>query len=199
MQRRSQTSRPVLTRNAGPRSCKKHLKTFLTVLAVVVVVVQLCFVHYYAQKQQQHWQHEHIEHQLLSRRRHQGNGAHRSQNLVASDNGVNKNHITPQNEYIMWSKDESYTRQCNLHIKGNETWGRLHAPLVDKIASKEIITKKNIPKLKIIPTLAVLDKNNVTQYSLEFMQSIVSCELGFSLLFHSAYSENSFGIYLFVM
>jgi len=76
-------------------------------------------------------------------------------------------------EYIMWKKEEAYMRNCELHIKGNETWGKSHAPFVDKIEAKNIVERMNVPSLKIIPTLAVLDKNNITTaYSLEFMKSL---------------------------
>lgn len=78
----------------------------------------------------------------------------------------------PKNEYTMWSKDEGYMRDCALHIKGNHTWGRLHAPYVDKLEAKAIVEGMKVPSLKIPPTLAVLDKKNISMYSLEFMKSL---------------------------
>eukprot|EP00571_Detonula_confervacea_P011681 CAMPEP_0172313576 /NCGR_PEP_ID=MMETSP1058-20130122/20500_1 /TAXON_ID=83371 /ORGANISM="Detonula confervacea, Strain CCMP 353" /LENGTH=415 /DNA_ID=CAMNT_0013027251 /DNA_START=335 /DNA_END=1579 /DNA_ORIENTATION=+ len=75
-------------------------------------------------------------------------------------------------EYIMWSKEEAYMRDCELHYKGNKTWGKLHAPYVDKIEAKNIVERMNVPALKIIPTLAVLDKHNMTKYTLKFMKSL---------------------------
>ncbi|KAL7465461.1 hypothetical protein ACHAXS_005778 [Conticribra weissflogii] len=72
----------------------------------------------------------------------------------------------------MWSKEESYTKDCTNNFKGNETWGRLHAPFVDKIQAKEILRKENIPNLNVIPTYAVLDKKNISLFTLDFMKSI---------------------------
>mmetsp|Transcript_24543 Transcript_24543/g.52058 ORF Transcript_24543/g.52058 Transcript_24543/m.52058 type:complete len:494 (-) Transcript_24543:111-1592(-) len=76
------------------------------------------------------------------------------------------------NDYIMWSKKEAYMKHCELHYKNNETWGKLHAPPVDKIEAKNIVARANVPLLNIIPTLAVLDERNITEYSLEFMKSL---------------------------
>lgn len=73
----------------------------------------------------------------------------------------------------MWSQEEAYMRNCELHIKGNATWGQLHAPYVDKIEAKNIVQRMNVPNLRVIPTLAVLDKENVTDvYTLEFMRGL---------------------------
>ena len=89
----------------------------------------------------------------------------------ASSSSAAPNH---QIDYTMWSKDESYTRDCELHIKGNETWGKSHAPYVDKVAAKRIIQRMNIQNLKIIPTLAILDKTDMEKggYTLEYMMSL---------------------------
>ncbi|KAL7537347.1 hypothetical protein ACHAXR_007759 [Thalassiosira sp. AJA248-18] len=79
----------------------------------------------------------------------------------------------PKIDYIMWSKDEAYMRDCQLHHKSNATWGKIHAPYVDKIDAKRIVEKMHVELLKIIPTLAVLDMQNITtSYSLEFMKSL---------------------------
>ncbi len=83
------------------------------------------------------------------------------------DGGSQRTH-----EYIMWSKDESYFSECKQRFIRNETWGELHAQYVDKIQAKKILAKANVPDLRIIPTLAILDKANVSSYSLEFMRSI---------------------------
>ena len=75
-------------------------------------------------------------------------------------------------EYIMWYKDEPYFSECKQRFIRKETWGELHAPYVDKVQAKKILAKVNVPDLRIIPTLALLDKANVSSYSLEFMRSI---------------------------
>ena len=69
----------------------------------------------------------------------------------------------------MWSKEEAYMKYCTNHYKGNATWGEQHAPYVDKISAKHIVANiMNEPNLNIIPTLATLDKDNVTEmYTLE--------------------------------
>ena len=76
--------------------------------------------------------------------------------------------------WLPWTKEEAYMNYCTHHYKGNATWGKQHAPYVDKISAKQIVANTmNVPKLKIIPTLAVLGRNNITEkYTLEFMQSL---------------------------
>lgn len=79
----------------------------------------------------------------------------------------------PAINYTMWSKDEAYMRDCELHYKRNDTWGQLHADFVDKIEAKNIVRRMGVPALKVIPTLAVFDKENVTtHYTLDFMKSL---------------------------
>lgn len=78
-----------------------------------------------------------------------------------------------KNEFIMWSKDEAYMHDCEIHIKGNETWGKSHAPYVDKISAKKIVASMKVPSLNIIPTLAVFDKETILKdYTLEFMTTL---------------------------
>jgi len=80
----------------------------------------------------------------------------------------------PKVEYLMWSEDHAYMRDCSLHIKGNATWGKLHAPYADKVEAKDIVANMGVPGLNVIPTLAVLDGENVTagEYTLEFMRGL---------------------------
>ena len=89
-------------------------------------------------------------------------------NRVASESkiAINLDH------YVMWSKDEAYFKECKTNFIRNDTWGKLHAPYVDKIEAKEILARANVPELKIIPTLATFDKSNLSEYSLQFMQSL---------------------------
>jgi len=54
----------------------------------------------------------------------------------------------------------------------NHTWGQIHAPFVDKVEAKEIVKRARVTGLDVIPTLAVLDKHNISQYSLELMKSL---------------------------
>ena len=63
-------------------------------------------------------------------------------------------------------------RECVKHFKMNHTWGRLHAPYVDKVEAKEIVKRARVTGLDVIPTLALLDKKNISQYSLELMKSL---------------------------
>jgi len=73
----------------------------------------------------------------------------------------------------MWCKEEAFMDYCTHHYKGNATWGKLHAPYVDKISAKDIVANMHVPNLNVIPTLAILDKDNITEkYTLEFMKSL---------------------------
>ena len=79
----------------------------------------------------------------------------------------------PTIDFTLWSKEQTYMRDCELHYKRNETWGKIHAQYVDKIEAKNIIERMEIPHLKIIPTYAILDKTNIsTMYHLQFLQGL---------------------------
>ncbi len=91
---------------------------------------------------------------------------------ITPDNNVPPSQ-SPKVEYLMFDKDETYMRNCEKHIKGNHTWGKQHAPYVDKLEAKNIVESMKVPHLKVIPTLAVLDKDNITSiYTLDFMKSL---------------------------
>lgn len=138
-----------LTKKAGKKSTAKCIKASIMTLVLAMIAVQFWAVNRYAKKTIQN------------------NGA-----IVDSDRSRRAISPAPKIEYLMWSKEEAYMRECELHHKGNATWGKLHAPYVDKIESKNIVERMNVPSLNIIPTLAVLDKQNFTKYSLEFMKSL---------------------------
>ena len=91
---------------------------------------------------------------------------------IAAAIANNNRRLAPNIDWTMWSKDQAYMRDCILHYKNNETWGRMHAPFVDKVEAKNIIAKMNIQELMIIPTLAIFDQKNITKYTLELMKSI---------------------------
>jgi len=75
-------------------------------------------------------------------------------------------------DWVMFSKDTAYFRECVKHFKMNHTWGKIHAPFVDKVEAKEIVKRARVTGLDVIPTLALLDKKNISQYSLELMKSL---------------------------
>ena len=150
------------TKTDARKSFAKNLTSLMITLAILVIIIQFLFSHNYVQQQQQHWllqQNQQKEPEFISS----------SANVGVSVVGA---HYSRSNEFIMMSKEEAYMRECQLHYKGNATWGKLHAPLVDKIEAKKIVSQLNIPSLKIIPTLAILDKKNISSYSLAFMQSL---------------------------
>mmetsp|Transcript_27634 Transcript_27634/g.58035 ORF Transcript_27634/g.58035 Transcript_27634/m.58035 type:complete len:491 (+) Transcript_27634:105-1577(+) len=138
------------------RSNFRHLKLCLAGPIIIVALCQLMLVRY----------HSHKQHIIDSDRTrfYQPSGS-----SLEHRNHDGRSHPF---EYIMWSKEESYTKDCTNNFKGNETWGRLHSPFVDKIRAKEILIKENIPNLNVIPTFAVLDKDNISLVTLDFMKSI---------------------------
>ena len=85
---------------------------------------------------------------------------------------IARDSFEPIIDYTIWSKEETYMRECQIHYKMNNTWGKIHAPFVDKVEAKNIVERANIAELNIIPTLAILDKQNITKYTLDFMKSI---------------------------
>ncbi len=139
----------------------RHLKTCLAGTIIVVAVCHLVIIRHYSHQQKIDSNRESFFPQSSFGWEHRKH-----------DRG------STRFEYIMWSKEESYTKDCTNNFKGNETWGRLHAPFVDKIQAKEILRKENIPNLNVIPTYAVLDKKNISLFTLDFMKRIVSkCSL----------------------
>jgi len=66
-------------------------------------------------------------------------------------------------DWVMFSKDTAYFRECVKHFKMNHTWGKIHAPFVDKVEAKEIVKRARVTGLDVIPTLALLDKKNISQ------------------------------------
>ncbi|KAL3796146.1 hypothetical protein HJC23_000649, partial [Cyclotella cryptica] len=145
---------PAKAKAKGP-SVVTFAKGLILTAIVVVALLQFFALHRYSdhrRKEQWHDQGSSFR-QVGLRREHDG----------SSDR---------TREYIMWSKDESYFSECKQRFIRNETWGELHAPYVDKVQAKEILAKSNVPDLRIIPTLAILDKDNISSYSLEFMRSI---------------------------
>ena len=152
----------------------------ITLLVVIVAISQILFVLKYAKQQKSN--NNNLPHHNQNtaagsddRNAPQPHRVHkrrkRRTDISSSSSSAAPNH---QIDYTMWSKDESYTRDCELHIKGNETWGESHAPYVDKVAAKRIIQRMNIQDLKIIPTLAILDKTDMEKerYTLEYMMSL---------------------------
>lgn len=62
--------------------------------------------------------------------------------------------------YILWDHQEIYFQHCRTNLIGNATWGKQMAPYVDKVDAKDIIRKMS--SVEIIPTIAFLDKSNVS-------------------------------------
>ncbi|KAL7522233.1 hypothetical protein ACHAWX_006923 [Stephanocyclus meneghinianus] len=145
---------PAKAKVKGPAAvtCAKGL--ILTSIVFVVLLQFSAFHRYLGHRRKEQWDPYNNFRQVGLRRE-------------MLDGGSQRTH-----EYIMWSKDESYFSECKQRFIRNETWGELHAPYVDKVQAKKILAKVNVTDLRIIPTLALLDKANVSSYSLEFMRSI---------------------------
>ena len=51
--------------------------------------------------------------------------------------------------------------------------GKTVAPYVDKVKAKDIVRRMNVESLiKIVPTLAVFDQANISDFTLDFMKSL---------------------------
>jgi len=74
-------------------------------------------------------------------------------------------------EFVMWNNEETYFNECREHFLHNETWGRPLRPFVDKVQVKDIVPAWS-PSVSIIPTLAIYDPTNVTEFDFEAMQSL---------------------------
>jgi len=142
-------------RSAGKRSIAKYILWGIMIMVVALIVIQFWSLYNYVNKSDRNDNNFKIQQQ---------------QHKIAI---AKTNSQTPKLiDWTMWSKEEAYFRDCELHYKGNDTWGEAHAPYVDKVQAKNIIKRMNIPQLKIVPTLAVLNKQNITKYTLDFMRSI---------------------------
>lgn len=156
------------TNKAGRISTAKCINTLILSLVGIVVVFQLFFFfHYHSQTQQKQWQHQNLR---LPHERHRVAAKinHANGDAVKASGGISFS----SKEYTMWSKEEAYFHECANYFKMNDEWGQRHAPYCDKVEAKDILSRLNVPGLNIIPTLATLDKQNYTEYSLEFMKSI---------------------------
>jgi len=74
-------------------------------------------------------------------------------------------------EFVMWNDEETYFIECRKHFLHNASWGRPLRPLVDKVGVKEIVAVWS-PSVSIIPTLAIYDPMNITEFDFEAMQSM---------------------------
>lgn len=99
----------------------------------------------------------------------------RSVKQIESEREQNPSNDKPtvEDKIIAWSLDESesFTSHCRAHLLGNKTWGRSMAPYVDKLGAKELITHLDQSILNV-PTLAHYDTSNVSDFTLETMQSL---------------------------
>jgi len=75
-------------------------------------------------------------------------------------------------EFIFWSKDETYFEECRKHFLHNKTWGEPRSAFVDKIQVKEIVQKLNVSGLEIPTTLAILDEETLVDFTQEIMQEL---------------------------
>ena len=127
--------------------------------SLVTFFIQYAVFHYHEHQNESYHRNE-VGHEVKARfTSHRGHNTHKGK--------------APKMEYIMWKKDDSYTKDCEVHYKNNHTWGKQHAPYVDKIEAKKIVERMRIPKLKVIPTLAVFDKQNITtEYTLSVLKRL---------------------------
>jgi hypothetical protein len=88
--------------------------------------------------------------------------------------------LVPVNdEYILWSRKETYFSECRGSFLYNDTWGKERAPFVDKVGVKNLLRQWQeedesikITGLKIPPTLAVFDKTNSSKFTLDALRAI---------------------------
>jgi len=80
--------------------------------------------------------------------------------------------VVEENEYILWAKNETYFEECRSHFIRNRTWGQERHLLVDKIEVKKIVESLNIRGLQLPPTLAVLEKHDVEEYTKQDMLAL---------------------------
>ena len=48
---------------------------------------------------------------------------------------------TNNDEYVLWSRNQTYFGDCQNNIVGNDEWGEERAPYVDKVGVKDMIRK----------------------------------------------------------
>lgn len=70
-------------------------------------------------------------------------------------------------EFLQW---ETWTAVCRKRYLKNDTFGRLRAPLVDKVDVKEIVERMNT-SIRLIPTVAVLDKEGVAKFNQDTLKT----------------------------
>ena len=63
---------------------------------------------------------------------------------------------TIDNEYTLWSKDDTYFETCRNHYIGNYTWGKARTKLVDKAEAKNRVRAMNIEGLSIPEVYALI-------------------------------------------
>ena len=68
---------------------------------------------------------------------------------------------TIDNEYTLWSKDETYFETCRNHYIGNYTWGKARTKLVDKAEAKNIVRAMNIDGLSIPEVYALYNRETM--------------------------------------
>ena len=145
-------------KNAGKRSIAKYILWDIMIMVVALIVIQFWSLYNYISKSDRNGNNFKIQQQ-------QHNIQKSISNAIITKTNTKTQQIPKLINWTMWSREEAYFRDCELHYKGNDTWGKIHAPYVDKVQAKNIIKRMNIPQLNIVPTLAVLNKQNITKNS----------------------------------
>ncbi|KAL7450489.1 hypothetical protein ACHAWC_002397 [Mediolabrus comicus] len=80
---------------------------------------------------------------------------------------------TIDNEYTLWSKDDTYFETCRKHYIGNYTWGKARTKLVDKAEAKNIVRAMNIDGLHIPEVYAIYNIETMkSDFTLEAMRKL---------------------------
>lgn len=98
-----------------------------------------------------------------------------NQNIISSMKEGN-------DEYILWSRNETYFHECRKSFLRNNEWGKERAPYVDKVGVKDLIRtwEEEVEDggqlksfgLKIPPTLAVFTRANASLFTLGMLKQI---------------------------
>jgi len=103
---------------------------------------------------------------------------------TSENTNINERHDdvskTNNDDYVLWSRNQTYFGDCQNNIVGNDEWGEERAPYVDKVGVKDMIQKweeenddelKSL-NLKIPQTLAVFTRANASLFTLEALEQI---------------------------
>ncbi|KAL7517745.1 hypothetical protein ACHAWX_002640 [Stephanocyclus meneghinianus] len=76
------------------------------------------------------------------------------------------------NDYVLWSKNDTYFQWCRTHHINNYTWGKALSKLVDKAEVKSIVKAMGVKGLDIPQTYAIYNSQNISEFTVDAMHRI---------------------------